>query len=270
MLPDGGIATSDPVCEPMPSKCTWTFVRCQSERECDSPQWTCLLVPEQLLIKTCFPKAIACSTDQACPAGWSCLDLSQWKDGDEPLKIWNPSEGTQFCWPDSLKPVLDRTARTDGSGLNLPTSGSDGTAASLSDAGTAAPESASKGSGCAIGGRPGAASSSSSCSPLPWASCAGARFENGNESPAPPRRIEIENPCPARAGSQISVLLTSGLSQGQSRRVRGVHRSIVEVSHSDLQATGTRPWATRPGERSSVQKSAIHGSAWWGVRRLIG
>jgi hypothetical protein len=106
----------------------------------------------------CFPKAIACPSDQACPAGWSCLDLGQSDDGHEALEIWNTGEKTQFCWPDGLKAVLDRTARTDASGLSLPSSGSDGTAASLKDAGTAAPESASKGSGCAMSGRPGAAS----------------------------------------------------------------------------------------------------------------
>jgi MYXO-CTERM domain-containing protein len=159
-LPDGGVYVSDPVCTPGPSKCTWSFVPCQADSECTFAQWACLLVPDQTVIKTCFPKAIACSAGQACPAGWSCLDLSQWKDGDEPLDIWNIKSGTQFCWPDSLKAVLDRSARTDGSGLNLPSSGdsASGDGDSVGTSGAAgAPgstkadsTSSSKGSGCTM------------------------------------------------------------------------------------------------------------------------
>lgn len=158
VLPDGGFSVGDLVCEPAPSECTWTFVRCQAESECVFPQWTCLAVPDQTLIKTCFPKAIACSAGQTCPTGWSCLDLGEWKDGDQPLKVWKAGDQTQFCWPDSLQGVLDRTAGTDTSGLSLPSAGSNGKA-STDEAGTAGPESASKGSGCALGGHPGASSS---------------------------------------------------------------------------------------------------------------
>jgi hypothetical protein len=152
MLPDGGISVSDPVCDPAPSKCTWSFVPCQAEGECALAQWTCLPIPGQTVIKTCFPKEIACSAGQTCPTGWSCLDLSQWEDGDEPLDIWKASNGTQFCWPDGLTGVLDGSAGTDASGLGLKSAGTSGGAASSDSTGSADSKSASKGSGCAMGG----------------------------------------------------------------------------------------------------------------------
>jgi hypothetical protein len=165
MLPDGGIYVSDPECTPELSKCTWSFVRCQGDSECVLPQWACLPIPGQAVIKTCFPNAIACSAGQACPTGWGCLDLSQWQDGNEPLEMWNIESGRQFCWPDSLKGVLDGTAEPDPSGLRLPSSGSsdstNGTGAA--DASGLAPADStptSKSSGCALGHRRGPACSS--------------------------------------------------------------------------------------------------------------
>jgi hypothetical protein len=101
-------------------------------------------VPGQSTVKTCFPKAIACSADQACPTGWTCIDFTQVYDSD-PLQIW-AATGDNDCWPDSLNGVLYREIRTDSSGLGL--SGvSGGTDKSSTDAGRAVTK-----SGCAIGG----------------------------------------------------------------------------------------------------------------------
>jgi hypothetical protein len=124
----------DPVCENQPSKCTWTFVRCQADSECTQPNWACLTVPGQSTVTTCFPKAIACSAAQACPTGWTCIDFTQVYDSD-PLQIW-AATGNNYCWPDSLNGVLYREIRTDSSGLGV--SGvSGGTDKASTDAGRA-------------------------------------------------------------------------------------------------------------------------------------
>ena len=172
ILPDGGTYVMDPVCENQPSKCTWTFVRCQADSECTQPNWACLTVPGQTAVMTCFPKAIACSAAQACPTGWTCIDFTQVYDSD-PLQIW-AATGNNYCWPDSLNGVLYREIRTDSSDLGVSgvsggtdkgssdagravTLGGDGSGAS-SDAGK--PGSSGTGSapangksGCTIGGR---------------------------------------------------------------------------------------------------------------------
>ena len=123
-------------------------------------------------VKTCFPKAIACSAAEACPTGWSCIDFTQVYDSD-PLQVW-AATGNNFCWPDSLNGVLYREIGTDSSGLGLSgvsggtdkgstdagrtvTLGGDESGASV-DAGTSASSGtgstpASGKSGCAIGGR---------------------------------------------------------------------------------------------------------------------
>ncbi len=155
ILPDGGTYVMDPVCENQPSKCTWTFVRCQADSECTQPNWACLTVPGQSTVKTCFPKAIACSAAEACPTGWTCIDFTQVYDSD-PLEIW-AATGNNYCWPDSLNGVLYREIGTDSSGLGL--SGvSGGTDKSSTAAGTAGSSGtgsapANGKSGCAIGGR---------------------------------------------------------------------------------------------------------------------
>jgi hypothetical protein len=117
ILPDGGTYVTATVCENQPSKCTWTFVRCQAESECTQTNWACLSVPDQDTIKTCFPRAISCSGAQSCPTEWSCIDFTQVYDSD-PLQIWSAT-GNNYCWPDSLNGVLYREIRTDSSGLGL-------------------------------------------------------------------------------------------------------------------------------------------------------
>jgi hypothetical protein len=134
ILPDGGTYVMDPVCENLPSKCTWTFVPCQADSECTQTTWACLTVPGQDTVKTCFPKAIACSAAQACPIGWSCIDFTQVYDSD-PLQVW-ATTNNNLCWPDSLKGVLYREIGTDSSGLGL-TGVSGGTDKGSSDGGRA-------------------------------------------------------------------------------------------------------------------------------------
>lgn len=119
LLPDGGTYVMDPVCQAQPSKCTWTFVRCQADSECPQANWGCLTVPGQTTVKTCFPKGMACSAAQTCPTGWSCIDFTEVYDSD-PLQIWGVT-GNNYCWPDSLNGVLYREIRVDSSGLDLPT-----------------------------------------------------------------------------------------------------------------------------------------------------
>ena len=116
-LPDGGFFVMDANCQPLPSQCTWTFVRCESASECAQPGWGCLVVPGQTTIKTCFPDAVACSATQACPSAWSCIDFTQVHD-DDPLEIWQAT-GSNYCWPDVLKGALSDEIRTDSSGLGL-------------------------------------------------------------------------------------------------------------------------------------------------------
>jgi hypothetical protein len=152
ILPDGGTYVTTPVCENQPSMCTWTFVRCQADSECTQTNWACLTVPGQDTVKTCFPKAIACSGAQSCPTGWSCIDFTQVYDSD-PLQIW-AATGNNFCWPDGLNGVLYREARTDSSGLGLSgvSAGASGAAGTNGSSDTGSAPANSK-SGCAIGGR---------------------------------------------------------------------------------------------------------------------
>jgi hypothetical protein len=129
-------------------------------------------VPGQSTVKTCFPKAIACSAAQACPSGWTCIDFTQVYDSD-PLQLW-AATGNNYCWPDSLNGVLYREIRTDSSGLGVSgvsgeidkgspdagraaTLGGDESGATI-DAGTPAPSGTGSAptsgkSGCTIGGR---------------------------------------------------------------------------------------------------------------------
>jgi hypothetical protein len=144
--PDGGITMSDPVCVSDPPTCTWVLTACQSDAECTQPSWACmLLVGAEPPTSICFPEGIDCSVGQPCPAGWSCVDFANVKEKDM-REMWLASSSNQFCWPDVLGGVPNKTTRVDSTAARL---------GGGSDAGTLAPTSG-KGSGCSMLGRAGA------------------------------------------------------------------------------------------------------------------
>jgi hypothetical protein len=140
-LPDGGMYVSDPVCQPLPTECTWVLLACQANAECTLPNWGCFLVPGQTTVKTCFPKYITCSPTEPCPAEWLCIDSARVYKNN-PLEVWGEDRGgPNYCWPSSLGGALAGSTRTDTSGLGLssPDGGSgdhkgDGGAVALLDA----------------------------------------------------------------------------------------------------------------------------------------
>ena len=111
MMIDGGTYTSDPVCQTEPPTCTWVLTACQTDSECTLPGWACMpLTGVQPATSICFPKGIVCSA--GCPAGWSCVDFAKVAESDL-MEMWPPAGTTQFCWPDSLRGVADKTTRVD-------------------------------------------------------------------------------------------------------------------------------------------------------------
>jgi hypothetical protein len=138
--PDGGFTMSDPVCVSGPSTCTWVLTACKSDAECTRPSWACmLLVGADPPTSICFPEGIDCSAGRACPAGWSCVDFANVKEKDM-RQMWLASGSDQFCWPDVLAGVPEKTTRVDSTAARL---GGDG------DAGALAPASG-KSSGCSV------------------------------------------------------------------------------------------------------------------------
>lgn len=111
--PDGGFTMSDPVCVSDPPTCTWVLTACQSDADCTQPLWACmLLVGAEPPTSICFPEGIDCSARQACPAGWSCVDFANVKEKDM-REMWLASASNQFCWPDVLAGVPNKTTRVD-------------------------------------------------------------------------------------------------------------------------------------------------------------
>ncbi len=149
MLPDGGTFTTEPVCENGPATCTWTLVPCTADSECTSAQWKCLAPPSDPVPHFCFPEGILCAAGQACPAGWSCIDFSAVARADL-ADMWSPNGQTQYCFPDVLRGVADKTAQVDSSAVSQNTSsGSSGT--TTGTAGTTGTAKTTS-SGCALGG----------------------------------------------------------------------------------------------------------------------
>jgi len=117
--PDGAFTMSDPVCVSDPPTCTWVLAACQSDAECTQPSWACmLLVGAEPPTSICFPEGIDCSARQACPPGWSCVDFANVKEKDM-REMWLASASNQFCWPDVLAGVPNKTTRVDSNGARL-------------------------------------------------------------------------------------------------------------------------------------------------------
>ena len=100
--PDGIGTTTTGTCTPGPSVCTWVPLTCVADRDCASSLYQCVKVGESgscsgsgqacavgatcpppppptcgtTAIMNCMPKLIDCGAGQACPTGWTCLDLS--------------------------------------------------------------------------------------------------------------------------------------------------------------------------------------------------
>jgi hypothetical protein len=149
LLPDGGTYVTQPICETLPSKCTWVLSACQADSDCALPNWGCLLFPNQATVKVCFPEQKSCSTTQACPASWSCI-TSALPSSNDPSLIWGPPRTSNYCWPDSLAGILDGTMHADSSGLNL----SEG-CGSVEDGGINGAETCGGGTGISISGAAG-------------------------------------------------------------------------------------------------------------------
>ena len=111
---DGGVDVGTSSCQRLPDACAWVLVPCQTESDCSETMWSCISAdqahPE---VHICFPRGIDCSDGQACPATWSCLDFSG-VGQPELATIWANPATAQFCWPDSLRGVADKTTRVDG------------------------------------------------------------------------------------------------------------------------------------------------------------
>jgi hypothetical protein len=148
-LPDGGTFTTEPVCENEPATCTWTLVPCTADSECTLAYWKCLALPVEPVSRLCFPEGILCAAGQACPAGWSCVDFSAVAEKDL-ADMWNPNGQTQYCFPDALRGVADKTTQVDSTAVNQGT-GSDNSGTPTLGAGTAGTAKTDS-SGCALGG----------------------------------------------------------------------------------------------------------------------
>jgi hypothetical protein len=146
MSVDGGMTVSDPVCETEPAACTWVLGACQTDANCTQPSWTCMLLEgAQPTTHICFPKGIACATDAACPAGWSCVDFATVAEKDL-AAMWTATGSTKFCWPDVLRGVPDKTTPVDSTHLGI---------TGVSGGGTETPVrgAADEGSGCSMLGQ---------------------------------------------------------------------------------------------------------------------
>ena len=98
LLPDGGTYVTQPICETLPSKCTWVLSACQADSDCALPNWGCLLFPNQATVKVCFPEQKSCSTTQACPASYHLPELGFRPHHLEENQIhdfWNVDAGVQ-------------------------------------------------------------------------------------------------------------------------------------------------------------------------------
>jgi hypothetical protein len=94
-----------------------------------------LLVGAEPPTSICFPEGIDCSAGQACPAGWSCVDFANVKEKDM-REMWLASSSNQFCWPDVLGGVPDKTTRVDSPAAGTG-GGTEGSLSGAADGGAA-------------------------------------------------------------------------------------------------------------------------------------
>ena len=106
--PDAG-----PVCMNGPKTCTWRLLPCQTNSECTQPQWACIHYPGGAGKNSiCFPQDIDCSTGQACPANWSCVNVLDAMASDM-YQMWKFSNEDRICWPDNLSAVVEGSIEVD-------------------------------------------------------------------------------------------------------------------------------------------------------------
>ena len=190
--PDGTVTTTDPTCAPGPSVCTFVPASCTADSDCSSSLYQCLQVststecsgstgacfvgdgglvcataPPPVCTTTvemdCMPRPIDCGAGQACPAGWSCFDFTNYDGGARP--VWNPNAFDKSCLPDGIIVAAEGHAASSGVqfasssgststlGVPAPKSGGDaGVTVVLVGPGTAT--STSNGTGTGQGGSP--------------------------------------------------------------------------------------------------------------------
>ena len=93
--PDASVSTTTETCTPV---CTWVPLTCVADRDCASSLYQCVKVGESGGMN-CMPKPIDCGAGQACPTGWTCLDLSNL--GGVP-STWGSIASNTSCLPDGI------------------------------------------------------------------------------------------------------------------------------------------------------------------------
>ena len=125
VAPDGTVTKMPETCTPGPSVCFWNPVTCTIDTGCADPLYQCVKVGESgwcsgsgqacavgaicpppppptcgtTAIMNCMPKLIDCGAGQACPTGWTCLDLSNL--GGVP-STWGSIASNNSCLPDGI------------------------------------------------------------------------------------------------------------------------------------------------------------------------
>ncbi|MGC9983753.1 MAG: hypothetical protein ABSF35_08990 [Polyangia bacterium] len=146
----GTVTTTADTCTPGPSVCTYVPVTCTTDSDCADPLYQCVEVSEEgwcsgsggacaagetcpaptpptcgtTVIMNCMPKPIDCGSGQACPAGWSCFDFSNYDGGVRPT--WSPNAPDKSCLPDGI--ILATQGHASDGGQFTANSGSSGTA----------------------------------------------------------------------------------------------------------------------------------------------
>jgi len=148
---DGTVTSTPTTCTPGPTVCTWVAVACAADSDCADPLYACAKVRESTgcsatgpclavgdasarcapsepptcvtsVEKDCMPKPIDCGAGQACPAGWSCFDFSNYNGGVRP--VWSPSAPDKSCLPDGI--ILATQGHVAGAGQLTASSGTKG------------------------------------------------------------------------------------------------------------------------------------------------
>ncbi len=160
--PDGTVTTLPTTCTPGNKICSYEPVTCTSDTDCtvanfqcakvsegqactgqgptcvrskDDPEAVCTPTPVEppvcttLVVNNCMPKEIKCDAGQACPAGWSCFDFTNFESAAVPG--WSTPMPSNACLPDGLILTIKGQAN-GGSGSNYgssstPTRGGQGT-----------------------------------------------------------------------------------------------------------------------------------------------
>jgi len=132
--PDGTVTTMPTTCSGGNKICSYQPVTCSTDAECKEPSYQCVKVQDNqvctgsasagcpkstgaadvactptpaeppvctsVVVNNCLPKEIKCDAGQACPAGWTCFDFTNF----DTVRItgWTQSPYGKTCLPDGF------------------------------------------------------------------------------------------------------------------------------------------------------------------------